>query len=95
MSLHLYHNLSGGAIVFFIVCKVVVHYYLDKRHQRNPGLSIWLVSPGYYFRWYRLPVEPGAVIWKQICNACLVLVLVVLVLNFVIGLVIYSSGGYS
>ncbi len=50
-----------------------------------------LISPGYYLRPYRSSVDPSAAKWKYLCNSCLVLSVVSLVLNIVIGLAIYAG----
>ncbi len=87
--MHLAHTLTGFGILFFMLCKLVLHYYLDGRHLRSLGLMSLLISPGYYLRPYRLSVDPSAAKWKYLCNSCLVLTAVSLFLNILIGLAIF------
>lgn len=89
--MHLAHTLTGFGILFFMLGKLVLHYYLDGRHLRSLGLMSLLISPGYYLRPYRSSVDPSAAKWMYLCNSCLVLSVVSLVLNMVIGLAIYDG----
>lgn len=89
MNLHFYHTLTGIGIFSFLLSKVLLHFYLDYRQKRSLGLSSLMISPVYYLRPYRLEVDEPLRKWKVCCNACGFLAIVALVLNLIVGLLIY------
>jgi hypothetical protein len=48
--MYLYHALTGFGIVFFMPCKLALHYYPDGSLQRSPGLDSLLISLCSYLR---------------------------------------------
>ncbi|MBK9319921.1 MAG: hypothetical protein IPM91_14740 [Bacteroidetes bacterium] len=48
--MYLYHAFTGFGIVFFILCKLALHYYPDGSQQRPLGLDSLLISLCSYLR---------------------------------------------
>ena len=91
MTLHFLHNLSGYAIILFLLGKVILHYSLDHLHDRSIGLSSILLMPRHYLSLYTKTVNSAYQILKYLCNVLLILTCISLAINIIVGLLIYSS----
>ena len=91
MNIHQLHTLSGLAIVLALLCKVLLHFYLDYLHERNLSINSILVMPVHYLSPYKGEVKPGYVKWKYLCNSFLVLAGMSLVMNIIYGVLIYTG----
>jgi len=91
MNLHLLHTISGVLIVLFLVSKTALHYYLD--HQQNSAVSFiyTLLNPVKYLLPYRAAVHQQLKQLKHICNWLLALSFIALLLNLLLGLLIWMN----
>jgi hypothetical protein len=91
MILHIFHTITGVAVVFLMVGKLIIHYYLDHLHQRDISFNTLLVMPLQYLRPYKFQVKKEGLKWRRICNLFLKLAILAFVLNIMIGLMIYFT----
>ncbi|MFM6924754.1 MAG: hypothetical protein ACKOU7_04575 [Ferruginibacter sp.] len=91
MNLHLLHTISGILILLCLVCKTSLHYYLDNKHNRHTGFIYTLVNPLPYLRLYRTAVTEKFMQLKRLCNLLLVLSFISLLLNLMLGLLIFMN----
>jgi hypothetical protein len=90
MDIHLLHTLSGIAILLSLLCKVLVHFYLDYLHQRNLSLGSLLIMPLVYLLPYKSKVDIRYAALKITCNFFLVFSGVALILNVIIGILLIN-----
>ena len=90
MNLHLLHTLSGSAILLSLLCKIILHFYLDYIHGRSIGLSSIVILPLLYLGPYNSQVNGEYKILKYICNSFLVFTYISLLLNIIIGVLILN-----
>ena len=90
MNLHILHTISGIAIILFLLCKVVIHFYIDYLQGRGFSASSILVMPLVYLRPYISGVASRFTKLKYLCNAFLVLACLSLLLNIIVGVLIMN-----
>ena len=90
MILHTLHTISGCFVVLAIIAKIIIHYYLDKLHQRSVGLASLVIIPLNYLKPYRSDVDSNHILLKKGCNFMLLLAGIFLFINLMLGLLIYS-----
>ncbi len=91
MNLHFLHTLSGCAIVFFVIGKITIHYYLDYLHGKSLGFSSIVITPLYYLLPYNFSVNIEYTTLKHLCNLSLVLTCISLFLNILLGILVYGN----
>jgi succinate dehydrogenase/fumarate reductase cytochrome b subunit len=90
MTLNILKTLSGVLIIVFFFSKVIVHYYLDYKHNRSISFLYSLTSPLQYLQPYKAKVEAGFEKLQRLCNLLLALALIALLVNVILGVAIYS-----
>lgn len=93
MNLDILHTLSGILALVAIIVKVIIHYRLDHLHGRNTSLSQLGITPIKYLSKYTGEVDEEHASLKNICNLMLLLAAIFLLVNFILGLIIYFSTG--
>ena len=89
MILHTLHTVSAVVLVLAIIGKVVIHYYLDKSSGKTIHPASVLLSPLQYLRPYKDGGSIDHAVLKTLCNFLLLLAAISLLLNLVLGLLIY------
>jgi succinate dehydrogenase/fumarate reductase cytochrome b subunit len=93
MVLNILHTISGLLIIIFFIGKVILHYYLDYKYNRNISFLYSLATPMQYFRPYKRMVDDGLLRLQRICNLFLTFTLIAIVLNILLGIGIYFIDG--
>jgi hypothetical protein len=89
MDLHLLHTITGFGIILSLLCKVVIHLYLDYRlHKESISLYSILITPLVYLRPYRYDGNGPFKILVSICNSFLLLAGSSLLLNIIFGVLV-------
>jgi hypothetical protein len=85
MTLASLKTISGLLIVLFFSCKVIIHYYLDYKHNKSASFLYSLLTPLHYFQSYKTTVDFQFINLKSLCNLLLVLTFISLILNIIFG----------
>ena len=91
MILQILHTLTGCLIIICFGSKLIIHYYLDHLHRRAIGIGYSLLNPLPYFLPYKSIVEDKYLLLKKTCNTLLQIAAVNLLLNLILGLLIYFA----
>ena len=91
MNLNYLHTISGLLIFIFLTCKVILHYYLDFKHKKGVGFIYSFISPLKYLKFCKKEVDNRYLNLQNICNFSLVLSFASLLLNIVIGVIIFYN----
>lgn len=86
MDTHSLHTLTGIAILVFMAIKVGLHAFLDTQHSRWSGWITLFIAPLPFILPYRSDVRDGYRTLKAVCNACILLTVIALLLNIIAGL---------
>jgi hypothetical protein len=89
MNYNSLHTLSGILIFISISCKIILHYYLDYKHYRSISFIYSFITPLPYFHKYNKTVHNRFLKIKRLCNLFLYLTIVFLILNIIIGVILY------
>jgi hypothetical protein len=89
MTLNILHTISGLLIIIFFLIKVILHYYLDYKHNRSISFLYSLAIPMQYFRPNKRMVDKEFLKLQRICNLLLTLTIMSLILNIILGAAIY------
>ncbi|MBS1508150.1 MAG: hypothetical protein JSS79_16035 [Bacteroidetes bacterium] len=84
-------TISGFLIFVFFFAKVIVHYYLDRKHGRSGGFLYSLISPMAYFQGYKSDVDIRHHHLKRHCNGLFWLALISLLVNVALGAILYVN----
>lgn len=88
MDYHLLHTVTGILCTVFLANKVILHCLLDRRVKSG---SAFLFSPLQYLRPYRKTTADNNKVVATACNVSLMLAVLMLVLNGIIGIMIYVA----
>ena len=91
MNLQLLHTISGFMIVFSLMGKIIVHYYLNHLNGTTISPGTILLSPIQYLLPYRPDVKNEYLKLKRLCNFLLAVAAISLILNIIFGVLIYST----
>jgi hypothetical protein len=91
MTLNIWHTISGLLIIICFISKVVVHYYLDYKHQKDINFLYSLFNPLQYFQKYKSPVDVRFEKLKQLCNLLLTFTFIAIIVNIFVGAGIYFN----
>ncbi|MEP6676816.1 MAG: hypothetical protein ABJA78_16770 [Ferruginibacter sp.] len=91
MTINNLHTISGCLVLLAILFKIILHYYLDKLYDQNIGLSSIFLMPLKHLKPYKAAVNSQHTLLKRICNFMLPLAVMFLLLNLILGLMIYFN----
>jgi hypothetical protein len=91
MNLHLLHTLTGFGIILSLLCKVVIHLYIDYSKEKYLNLNSILVMPLVYLLPYNSGLQGKYTKLKFVCNSFFVLACISLLLNIVFGILIFNK----
>ena len=83
------HTLSGLLLIICFLVKIIVHYYLDYKHNRSVDFIYSFITPLAYFQKYKNVVATSYVSMKRLCNLLLYCTIVFFILNIIIGIILY------
>ena len=86
LNLHTLHTITGIAILALLAGKIILHLWLDYRLGQRIGIAMLLLFFMRFFQSYKNEVPQALKPWKRICNIFLPLALIMLLLNFIIGI---------
>ncbi len=88
MNYHLFHNVTGIAIIISLLLKVIFHFYIEHLEGKTANVISIMMMPMQYLRPYTFPVGTDHIKWKYICNFFFVLACLSLILNLILGILI-------
>lgn len=89
MALSSLHTISGITIFFFILAKIILHFYLDRKSEKSFSIINIVLMPLYYLKPYSAEIAQKYQSLKKYCNLLLVAAYFSILVNLLIGILIY------